>query len=120
VLQLRSIAPGETVGYCATFRAARQSLIATIPLGYADGVLRIAARGAGAILRGRRAPFVGRVSMDLVTLDVTGIPGVAVGDEAELFGPSLSVDEAAESWGTISYELLTGLSRRIPRAYEGA
>lgn len=119
VLQLRRVAPGDSVGYCATFRAARPSLIATIPLGYADGVMRIASRGAVAILKGRRVPIVGRVSMDLITLDVTDLPGVAVGDMAELFGPGLPVDEAAAAWGTISYELLTGLSRRIPRAYEG-
>ena len=119
ILQLRSVAPGDTVGYCATFTAARPSLIATIPLGYADGVMRIASRGAGAIVKGRRVPFVGRVSMDLITLDVTDLPGVAVGDWAELFGPNLPVDDAAADWGTISYELLTGLSRRIPRVYEG-
>lgn len=119
ILQLRQVAPGDSVGYCATFRAARPSLIATIPLGYADGVMRIASRGAGAMLGGRRVPIVGRVSMDLITLDVTELPGVEVGDMAELFGPSLPVDAAAAEWGTISYELLTGLSRRIPRAYEG-
>jgi alanine racemase len=120
ILQLRQIAPGDSVGYCATFHAARPSVIATIPLGYADGVLRAASGGAQALIRGRRAPIVGRVSMDLITLDVTDLPGVAVGDMAELFGPGLPVDEAATSWGTISYHLLTGLSRRIPRVYEGA
>jgi alanine racemase len=117
ILQLRQVAAGESVGYGATFRATCSSTIATIALGYADGILRSAAGRAGAIVRGRRAPFAGRVSMDLIGLDVTGIDGVAVGDEAELFGPSLSVDEAASSWGTISYELLTGLSRRVPRIY---
>jgi len=120
VLQVRTIAAGESVGYGATFRAARPSTIATIALGYADGVLRSAAAKAGVVIRGQRAPFAGRVSMDLIGLDVTGIAGVAAGDEAELFGPSLPVDEAAASWGTISYELLTGLSRRVPRVYEGS
>jgi alanine racemase len=120
ILQLRRIAPGDSVGYCATFRAARESLIATIPLGYADGVLRTASGRAAAMVRGRRVPVVGRVSMDLITLDVTGLPDVETGDEAELLGPSLPVDEVAESWGTISYEVLTGLSRRIPRVYEEA
>lgn len=117
VLQVRKIAAGESVGYGATFHAARPSTIVTIALGYADGVLRAAAAKAGAMIRGRRAPFAGRVSMDLIGLDVTGIDGVAAGDEAELFGPSLPVDEAAAFWGTISYELLTGLSRRVPRIY---
>jgi alanine racemase len=117
VLQVRAIAAGDSVGYGATFRASGPRTIATIALGYADGVLRSASNQAGAIIRGRRAPLVGRVSMDLITLDVTGIAGVAAGDEAELFGPGLAVDEAAAQWGTISYELLTGLSHRIPRIY---
>ena len=118
ILQLRPIAPGESVGYGATFVAARPMTIATIALGYADGVLRAASPGASAMVQGRPAPFVGRVSMDLVTLDVTGLD-VAVGDDVELFGPALPLDEAATAWGTISYELLTGLSRRIPRVYVG-
>jgi alanine racemase len=117
VLQLRSIAAGDSVGYCATFRASGPATIATIALGYADGVLRSAGNRASVIINGQRAGLVGRVSMDLITADVTGIDGVAVGDEAELFGPGLAVDDAAADWGTISYELLTGLSRRVPRIY---
>jgi len=119
VLQTRQIVAGDSVGYGATFRAAQPASIATIALGYADGVLRSASNRAEAAFRGGRARLVGRVSMDLITLDVTGL-GVAVGDEAELFGPDLPLDEAAAAWGTISYELLTGLSRRIPRIYMGA
>jgi alanine racemase len=119
VLQLRRIEAGESVGYGATFRAARPSLIATVALGYADGVLRSASARAGAVIRGQRAPMAGRVSMDLLSLDVTDIPGAAVGDAAELFGPALSLDEAARDWGTNAYELLTGLSRRARRVYEG-
>jgi len=116
VLQLRAIAAGDTVGYGATFQAASPRTIATIALGYADGVLRGAGSRAPIVINGQRATLAGRVSMDLITADVTGLE-VAVGDEAELFGPALSVDEAAAHWGTISYELLTGLSRRIPRVY---
>jgi alanine racemase len=117
ILQLRQIAPGDTIGYGASFTAARPMTVATIALGYADGVLRAASNRAFAMVAGHVAPLVGRVSMDLITLDVTGIAGVAAGDEAELFGPDLPLDEAATAWGTISYELLTGLSRRIPRLY---
>jgi alanine racemase len=120
IMQLRQIAPGDTVGYGQGFRAERPMTVATIPLGYADGVLRSASNRAFARVQGHAAALVGRVSMDLVTLDVTGIPDVAVGDAAELFGPDLPLEDAATSWGTISYELLTGLSRRIPRVYEGA
>jgi alanine racemase len=117
ILQLRQIAPGETIGYGATFTATRPMAVATIALGYADGVLRTGSNKAFAMVRDHVAPFVGRVSMDLITLDVTGIADVGVGDLAELFGPGLPLDEAAAAWGTISYELLTGLSRRIPRVY---
>ncbi len=119
ILQLRPIAPGETVGYGGSFTADRPMTIATIALGYADGVLRAASARASAMVRGRAVPIVGRVSMDLVTLDVTGLD-VAVGDMAELFGPGMALDAAAAAWGTISYELLTGLSRRIPRIYRDA
>lgn len=120
ILQLRQIAPGDTIGYGASFTATRPMTIATIALGYADGVLRSGSNKAFAMVGGHRAPFAGRVSMDLITLDVTGIAGVATGDLAELFGPELPLDEAATAWGTIPYELLTGLSRRIPRVYVGA
>lgn len=116
VLQVRRIAAGDSVGYGASFQAARPATIATVALGYADGVLRSAGNRAQAAINGRRAKVVGRVSMDLITLDVTGLD-VAVGDAAELFGPDLPLDEAATAWGTISYELLTGLSRRVPRVY---
>jgi alanine racemase len=118
VLQLRRIAAGESVGYGATFRATGPRTVATVALGYADGVLRSAGNRAEAVIGGGRAKVVGRVSMDLVTLDVTGL-AAAAGDEAEFFGPALDLDEAATAWGTISYELLTGLSRRVPRVYEG-
>jgi alanine racemase len=118
VLQLRRIDKGESVGYGAVFRAQRPSMIATVALGYADGVLRAAMHKGVAWVKGARAPFAGRVSMDLLTLDVTDIAGVAVGDEAEFFGPALSLEEAACRWGTNAYELLTGLSRRARRVYE--
>jgi alanine racemase len=120
ILQLRQIAPGDSIGYGAIFVAERPMTIATIALGYADGVLRSGSTNAFAMVKAHVAPFVGRVSMDLITLDVSGIAGVAVGDDAELFGPDLPLDEAAAAWGTISYELLTGLSRRIPRLYVDA
>jgi alanine racemase len=116
VLQVRQIAAGESVGYGASFQASGPRTIATIALGYADGVLRSASTKAGVVINGARAPLAGRVSMDLLTADVTGLD-VSAGDEAELFGPGLAVDAAAAAWGTVSYELLTGLSRRVPRVY---
>ena len=121
ILQLRRADKGETVGYGATFRIKRPSLLATAGLGYADGLMRaISNRGAGAI-GGVRVPVVGRVSMDLVTLDVTDVPGtLATGVDVELFGDTISLEEIATAANTISYEILTSLSHRATRVYEAA
>jgi alanine racemase len=122
VLQVRDAAAGETVGYGAGEKLARDGRLAILSAGYADGYLRAAGSsnaraGACAVVRGRQAPLVGRVSMDLVAIDVTGIPGVSRGDWVELFGPNMPVDEVARAAGTIGYELLTSLSRRAERVY---
>lgn len=125
VIQVRDAAAGETVGYGAAERLKQDSRLATLSAGYADGYLRQAGssykrEGAKAWIRGHAVPVVGRVSMDLTVIDVTGIPGVVAGDWAELFGPNLSVEAVAAASGTISYELLAGLSRRAERIYVGA
>jgi alanine racemase len=120
ILQLRHVEPGESVGYGATFRAARPSVLATVGLGYTDGLMRaLVGRGAG-VLGGVRAPVVGRVSMDLITLDVTDVPPDArkTGAEVEFVGDHVSLEEIAAASGTASYEILTSLSRRVPRHYE--
>jgi alanine racemase len=122
ILQLRRVDTGETVGYGATFRARRPSLLATIGLGYADGLMRaIGNKGSGAIA-GVRAPVVGRVSMDLVTLDMTDVPedAVRVGADVEFLGDTIALDEFASLAGTASYEVLTSLGHRMARHYEGA
>ncbi|MDE2133661.1 MAG: alanine racemase [Alphaproteobacteria bacterium] len=121
ILQLRRADKGETVGYGATFRTKRVSLLATAGAGYADGLPRaISNRGAGAI-GGVRAPVVGRVSMDLVTLDVTDVPGtIATGMDVEFFGDTIPLEEIASAANTISYEILTSLSHRATRIYEAA
>jgi alanine racemase len=122
ILQLRRVDTGESVGYGATFRAARPSHLATIGLGYADGLMRaIGNKGFGAIA-GVRAPAVGRVSMDVVTLDVTNIsePAVKLGADVEFIGDTISLDEFASLAGTASYEVLTSLGHRMARRYEGA
>lgn len=118
VLQVAEIAAGEIVGYGQTFVAARATRIATIGAGYADGVLRSLSGCGTAVVNGRRAAFAGRVSMDLITLDVTGID-VAEGDEAELIGPAMPVEEVARAAGTASYEVLTGLARAARRYHGG-
>jgi alanine racemase len=129
VAQLRWIEAGETVGYDAQWRAPARRRIATVSAGYADGYPRGAsatdAKSAGglpageAIVAGRRCPFVGRVSMDLITIDVTDLPEDAVGrgDPATLIGEGLDIDEVGRRAGTIGYEVLTRLGRRFERRY---
>lgn len=119
VLQVRRIDSGESVGYAATFHAKRPSMIATIALGYADGIPRALSNRGAAAIGGARVPVVGRVSMDLMTLDVSDLPEPpAVGQEVELMGDTISLGEVAQAAGTNEYEILTRL-RRVPRDYEG-
>lgn len=117
VLQVRRIDSGDSVGYAATFRAKRPTMLATVALGYADGIPRTLSSKGAAAIHGARAAIVGRVSMDLITLDVTDI-AVNPGDEAELLGETITLGEVAASAGTNEYEILTRL-RRMPRVYEG-
>ncbi|MDW8443118.1 MAG: alanine racemase [Acetobacteraceae bacterium] len=121
ILQLREIEAGEAVGYNATWRARRPTRIATVAAGYADGYHRsLSNRGVGS-LAGRRAPIVGRVSMDLITLDVTDIPEALPGAMVRLIGPEIPPDEVAEAAGTNGYEILTALgAARHQRIYLGA
>jgi alanine racemase len=123
ILQLRRVDSHGSVGYGATFRIGRETTLATVALGYADGLMRaLSNRGFGAIA-GHRAPIAGRVSMDLVTLDVTDVPATAlkIGTDVEFFGDTISLEEAAATASTASYELITSLGLRIPRRYvEGA
>ncbi len=117
VIAMRTIAAGESVGYGACWSAARESLVATVGVGYADGYPRHARNGTPVFVGGGIAPLVGRVSMDMITIDVTDRPPVCVGDTVELWGRNVSVNEVAASADTISYDLLTGVSSRVPRLY---
>ena len=126
VLQVRDIAMGETVGYSATWSATRPTRIAVLGAGYKDGVPRaLSSRQADGpaqvFIAGRRCPVVGRVSMDMMAIDITDLPEGAVtrGSRAELLGPNISIDEAGRWAGTISYELLTRLGSRYARLYSG-
>ncbi len=117
ILQLRRVDKGESVGYGATFRVERPMGLATVALGYADGLMRaLGNRGKGAIA-GRRVPVVGRVSMDLVTLDVSEIPEPSLGAEVEFLGDTISLEEIALAAGTTNYEILTSLGKRVARRY---
>ena len=109
VLAVHCLAPGETVGYNATFTADRAMPVALLAVGYADGLRReLSSRGWG-MLHDRRAPILGRISMNLTVVDVSGIPGVAVGDAAILLGDGITAEDHAELAGTISYEILCGI-----------
>lgn len=122
VVYVRPVRAGEGVGYGAEFRAEKDTRVATLPLGYADGIpVSLGGRGQ-VLLGGRRLPLVGRVSMDYVAVDVGDAP-VAVGDEAVLFGSdaagSLPVEEVAAAAGTLAYELLVRVGARVPREIRG-
>lgn len=118
VIAVRDVAVGETVGYAAAWRASRPSRVAILAGGYGDGLLRSIPNGAQVMVNGRRVPLTGRVSMDMIAVDVTDLPAVAVGDRAELWGPNLPVEELAAAAGTIPYELLCGVSQRVPLELE--
>ena len=124
IVEMRWIEPGDTVSYDATFTATSRSLIATVPLGYADGYPRGASNAGRAILRERSIPIVGRVTMDMIMLDVTGT-GAEVGDvvtligEGTALGAPVDVASVAALAGLSPYELLTGLRSRIERVYRG-
>ncbi|KPK49260.1 MAG: hypothetical protein AMJ63_16915 [Myxococcales bacterium SG8_38_1] len=121
VLRLRTLRPGESAGYGRSFRATRETRLATIPLGYGDGLLRSASNRGQVLIRGVRCPIVGNIAMDLTTVDVSEVPRVDLGDEALLLGEQegavLDARDLAAAAGTIPYEVLTNVSRRVPRVY---
>jgi alanine racemase len=139
VVSVRTVPAGASVGYGGLWRAPRPSRIATIPMGYADGLLRLTgdststaaskpgvrSGGGHVLVRGKRAPFVGAVSMDMAMLDVTDVTGASVGDEAVVLGAQegpagkdvITVAEVAERAGAIMWEVMTSISRRVPRFY---
>src|SRR5262249_51878839 len=127
VVQLRSMPKGETVGYNATWTAKRQTRVAVVAVGYADGYPRAAsatdaAPGADAIVAGTRCPLAGRVSMDLLAIDITALPDHSVkrGELVTLIGDEIGVDDVAQAASTIGYEVLTGLGPRYHRIYRQA
>lgn len=119
--RLKEVAAGEIVGYGKTWRASERAMIATLPAGYADGYNRLLSNRGEVLVRGRRVPIAGRVSMDLTTIDVTSVPDAAVGDEVVLLGSqgdeSIRAEELANIAGTIPYEIFTSVSKRVPRVY---
>ncbi|HET9329763.1 MAG TPA: alanine racemase [Steroidobacteraceae bacterium] len=114
VIAVRRVPRGESVGYGAAWTAPRDSVVAVVAAGYGDGVHRSMANGAPVLVNEQRAALVGRVSMDMLAADVTGLNGVQVGVPAVLWGAGLPVDEVARHAGTIAYELLCSVSQRVP------
>ncbi len=120
VLQIRTAAAGDTVGYGATRRLVGERRLATLAVGYGDGYHRAASDVGLVAFGGHRAPIVGRVSMDLLTVDITDLPAdvrVETGTMAELIGETLTIHEVASAAGTIAYEVLTNLGQRYARSY---
>jgi len=121
LMQIKRVAAGTGVGYGHTFVTQRESVLGILPVGYADGYRRGLQHGSEVLIGGRRAPVVGAVSMDLTEIDVTDLPGVAVGDEVVLWGRSgdetISVNDVARIVQTISYEMLCTVGRRVSRIY---
>lgn len=121
ITHVKRLEEGETVGYGRRFRARRPTLVATLPLGYADGYTRLLSNRADVLVRGRRVPQIGNICMDQCMIDVTDIPDVRVGEECVLFGRQgneyIGADELARIIGTIPHEVLCNIGRRVPRVY---
>lgn len=117
LIAIREIGAGESVGYGGRWTASRPSRIGTVAIGYSDGYPRHAPNGTPTFVNGSIAPLVGTVSMDMITIDLTGVDRAEVGDGVELWGPNVSVGDVASMSGTIGYELLTHVTARVPRIY---
>jgi alanine racemase len=122
VAMLKWVEAGTTISYARRFTAPHKTLIASVPVGYADGYPRALTNRGEALIRGQRARVAGTVCMDWIMLDVTNIPGVAVGDEVVLMGADgagncIHAEELAALAGTIPYEIFCGISKRVPRIY---
>lgn len=118
IIALRNIDTGESVGYGHTWTATKPSTIATVAVGYGDGYPRSAQSGTPVLVNGQRAKLAGRVSMDMISVDVSDLKDVAVGNNVELWGKRLSVNEVASWAGTIGYELVTRMPKRTKRRFE--
>ena len=121
ITQVKNLPAGASVSYGRTFVAPTDMRVATLPVGYADGLARLLSNRGLVLVGGRRAPIIGRICMDMTMVDVTGLPGVQVGDEVVLIGrqgsDEISAEEIAKAQGTISYEVLCQISSRVPRSY---
>jgi alanine racemase len=120
LIAVQDLEAGESVGYGATFRAAQPMRVGVVACGYADGYPRHAASGAPVLVDGVRTRTAGRVSMDLITVDLTPVPGAGVGTPVTLWGEGLAIDDVAGSAGTVGYELMCALAPRVRVVEAGA
>jgi alanine racemase len=114
----RLLRPGDALGYGARFVAERPTRVGLVPIGYADGYPRTAPNGTPVAVDGRPARLIGRVSMDMLTVDLTDLPEAGIGSEVELWGAQVDINTVAQGAGTLSYELLCNV-KRVPRVYIG-
>jgi len=118
ISQIKYLRKGETIGYNRSFKAKKNMRIATVSIGYADGIDRRLSNGAGQMLvNGKPAPIVGKVCMDMTMLDISDIEHVREGDDVLIFGEQLPITQVAQWAGTIPYEILTGISARVQKVY---
>lgn len=120
LIAVREFAAGESIGYGQSYRCPERMKIGVVAVGYADGVHRSLPSGTPALVRGRRVPYAGRVSMDMITLDLRAVPDAQAGDRVVLWGEGLPVEEIAQHAGTLAYELLCGLTQRVRFVHVGA
>ena len=115
IIAIHTVAVGEYVGYGDTWQAQRKTVLATVAIGYADGYPRNTQSGTPVYIKGAIAPLVGRVSMDMITVDITDLHNIIIGDTVELWGKNISIDIVAQNSDTNNYELLTRVSKRVPK-----
>ena len=117
ISQIKHVYPDETVGYNRRYKAKKETTIAIVPIGYADGLSRALSNGIGHLkVKGKFAPIVGSICMDMTMIDITGI-NAHEGDEVIIFGKELPIARLADEMGSIPYEILTGISQRVKRVY---
>ncbi|MFW5788223.1 MAG: alanine racemase, partial [Halanaerobiales bacterium] len=121
IVYLKDVPPGQGISYGATYITSKKTKVATIPLGYADGFSRLLSNKGNILVQGHKVPIIGRVCMDQIMVDVTGIKNVSIGDEVVLIGTQsekeITADDLAHKIGTINYEIVCNISDRIPRVY---
>ena len=119
IVYLKKVSEGEYIGYGCTYRVNHPSIIATIPIGYADGIPRSLSNKGNVVIKGKKCPIVGRICMDQLMINVTEVPTVAVGDEVTIIGgQDIPMELVGQMVGTIPYEIICGISSRVPRVYK--